>query len=279
MSDASMHDADFYTEEIFSQGAGGDEGNHDNSAPPSQSSTSIPLASPAPSLNCSQASNASSPRRPTGRLDRLRVQYVDSIIDANRHPLRLERFFHEHDLMVPKDKDLDSIEANEKSWTMVRPDNPSLTDGISWSFVDICSGLSTELLKVCHFFDVMNGLSNLHPWNGFAVPTTDISDDHQSRHLRLKYNKKDVVGVIDSKYVENSHPRLLCTSDGRGVDTRRLLWVSESNSAGTQNTVLPLFKIQLGFTAAFFKADAPNAEEGEESECEHRHCGRPRLVW
>ena len=35
------------------------------------------------------------------------------INDASRYPLRLERYFHEHDLMVPKDKDLDSIEAHE----------------------------------------------------------------------------------------------------------------------------------------------------------------------
>ena len=286
MSDA-MCDGDFYTEEISNDGgndANGNEngtnGNENDDIPPA-SPSSIPVDSPAPSLNCSQNSNSnsSSNARP-----RHRIQFVDSIIDANRYPLKLERFFHEHDLMVPKDKDLDSIEANEKSWTMVRPGSPSVTDGISWSFVDICSGLSTELLKVCHFFDVMNGLSNLHPWNGFAVPTTDISDDHQSnhhqsnhqsnhhqtydqsRHLRLKYNKKDVVGVIDSKYVEHAHSRSLCSSDGRGVDTRRLLWVSESNSVGTQDTVLPLFKIQLGFTAAFFKADPPHAEDGDESE-------------
>lgn len=165
--------------------------------------------------------------------------------------------------MVPKDKDLDSIEANEKSWAMVRPSGPSLTDGISWSFVDLCGGLSTELCKVCHFFEVMNGLSNHHPWNGFVVPTTDISGGNQSRTLCLKYNKKDVIGVIDSKFVEPTHNVSLGSSNGKGVDTARLLWSSELNITGTQHTLLPLFKIELGFTAAFFKSDSINAEDSD----------------
>ncbi len=194
----------------------------------------------------------------------------DSITDSHWFPLRLERYFHEHDLMVPKDRDLDSIEANEKSWTMVRPNGPAVTDGISWSFVDICGGLSSELLKVCHFFDVMNGLSNHHSWNGFVVPTTDISNCAQSRTLRLKYNRKEVIGVIDSKFVDNSYDISLGSSDRRGVDTGKLLQASELNSTGTQNTLLPLFRIQLSFTAAFFKSDPANADEADEEDGEQR---------
>jgi hypothetical protein len=219
----------------------------------------MPLCSPSNYL--SQDSNASIPVRRVF-MNRL----PDSIIDRSRYPLRLQRYFHEHDLMVPKDKDLDSIEANEKSWTMVRPSGPSVTDGISWSFVDICGGLSSELLKVCHFFDVMNGLSNHHSWNGFVVPTTDISNCTQSRTMRLKYNRKEVIGVIDSKYVENSYDISLGSSDRRGVDTGKLLQASELNSAGTQNTLLPLFSIQLSFTAAFFKSDPANMDDAEEDE-------------
>jgi hypothetical protein len=233
---------------------------NDESPPGSQSSGSIPLCTPLSGINCSQASNAS--QDASGRQwDRSRNRIINSITDARRNPLRLERFFHAHDLMVPKDKDLDSIEANEKSWAMVRPSGPSVTDGISWSFVDICSGLSRELLKVCHFFDVMNGFSNHHPWNDFVVPTMDISDNHQSRSLRLKYNKKDIIGVIDSKYVENSYNLSLGSSNGKGVDTAKLLQASEMNASGTQNTLLPLFKIQLNFTAGFFTADPLNSDE------------------
>ena len=225
---------------------------------PSQapSANSIPLGSPVSSYHCSQNSNQA--------IHAGRGSMVDSITDAARYPLRLDRFFHEHDLMVPKDKDLDSIEANEKSWTMVRPSGPSVTDGISWSFVDICSGLSSELLKVCHFFDVMNGMSNHHPWNGFVVPTEDISGGGQGRNLRLKYNRKEVIGVVDSKHVETGYNLSLGSSGRRGVDTAKLLQASELTSAGTQNTSLPLFKIQLSFTAAFFKADQANSEEDEE---------------
>ena len=101
-----------------------------NSAASSQSgpsTSSMPIGSGCSSLRCSQNSNA--PSQHAGRLFGARA--ADSITDAIRYPLRLERYFHEHDLMGPKDKDLDSIEANEKSWTMVRPCSPSVTDGIS----------------------------------------------------------------------------------------------------------------------------------------------------
>jgi len=255
MADETMHDADFYSQE---------------SPSPACSQTSMPIESPASSLHCSQQSdstnNGISGRR---RID-AHTHIVNSITDANRYPLKLERYFHEHDLMVPKDKDLDSIEANDKSWAMMRPCAPSATDGISWSFVDICGGLSTELLKVCHFFEVMNGLSNHHPWNGFVVPTTDISGGDQNRTLCLKYNKKDVVGVIDRKFVEHAQSVSLSSSDKKGVDTAKLLGASEQNTTGMQNTLLPLFKIQLGFTAAFFTADPPNAEDDPEAHGEQR---------
>ena len=221
------------------------------------SGNSMPLDSPVSPFRSSQNSNPAA-----GRVFGVRV--ADTITDAIRYPLRLDRFFHEHDLMVPKDKDLDSIEANEISWSMVRPSSPSVTDGISWSFVDVCSGLSSELLKVCHFFDVMNGMSNHHAWNGFVVPTTDISGDGQGRNLRLKYNRKEVIGVIDSKHVETAYNLSLGSHGRRGVNTAKLLQASEMNSAGTQETSLSLFKIQLSFTAAFFKADPPNAEDDEE---------------
>lgn len=270
-TDEPMEDAAFYSQESSDSGRGdmvtnennatdqqvivASNANNDDSPLPSQSTDSIPCGSPL-SANCSQASNSG---RQWGQ-SRLRI--VNSITDASRHPLRLDRFFHAHDLMVPKDKDLDCIEANEKSWEMIRPAGPSVTDGISWSFVDICSGLSRELLKVCHFFDVMNGFSNHHPWNEFVVPTADISDN-QHRFLRLKYNKKDVIGVIDSKFVENSRNLSLGSSNGKGVDTAKLLEASGMNASGTQNTLLPLFKIQLSFTAGFFTADPLNSDEDD----------------
>jgi hypothetical protein len=191
------------------------------------------------------------------------TRIVNSVTDASRYPLVLQRFFHEHDLMVPKDGDLDSIEAHEKSWAMVRLPEPSPTDGISWSFVDICGGLSSELLKVCHFFEVMNGLSNHHPWNGFVVPLADISCGDNSRSLCLKTNGKDVVGVIDREFVEGAQSVPLGGSGGRGVDTAKLLQASEANASGMQSTLMPLFKIQLGFTAAFFTADPVNEPEAE----------------
>jgi hypothetical protein len=95
-----------------------------------------------------------------------------------------------------------------------------------------------------------------------VVPTADISDN-QHRFLRLKYNKKDVIGVIDSKFVENSRNLSLSSSNGKGVDTAKLLEASGMNACGTQNTLLPLFKIQLSFTAGFFTADPLNDEDGE----------------
>ena len=255
--DQTMDDANFYAEEPVDSVA--------------CSQPSMRADSPASSLHCSQHSNASSSNDNSGRrtIDS-NVRIVNSVTDATRYPLLLQRFFHEHDLMVPKERDLDSIEASEKSWAMMRPTGPSVTDGISWSFVDLCGGLSTELLKVCYFFEVMNGLSNHHAWNGFVVPTTDISGGDQSRTLRLKYNRKDVVGVIDSKFVEHVHNMTLGSSGRKGVDTAKLLQSSELSITGMQNTLLPLFKIQLGFTAAFFKADDHNSEPGAEAAGEHR---------
>ena len=242
--DAPMDDT-FYTEEP-------------ESPFPSQSSNSMQAMSP----QMSQISS-SSQRTQTGR--RLFApERLNSITDATRFPLCLDRFFHEHDLMVPKDKDLDSIEAHEKSWAMMRPGAPTVVDGISWSFVDVCGGLSSELLKVCHFFDVINAMSQHHPWTGFVVPTTDISNSKKPRNLKLKYSKNDVVGVIDSRFVETDRDIQLGSSDKRGVDSGKLLCASEMNSSGTQNTLLPLFKIQVGFTAAFFKSDPLNQDDADE---------------
>jgi hypothetical protein len=239
-------DDQFYTEEP-------------NEVSPIASQSSLASLQPC-SPRMSQGSNASQANRSLFSGD-MRCYHV--INDASRYPLCLERYFHEHDLMVPKDKDLDSIEAHEKSWGMARPESPTVTDGIIWSFVDACGGLSSELLKVCYFFDIMNGMSQHHPWTGKVVPTNDISVCGQPRHLRLKYNQKEVVGVTDSKYVENEHDVQLGSTDRRGVDTSRLLYASELNSSGTQHTAMPLFKIQAGFTAAFFKADPPNPEDGD----------------
>lgn len=184
------------------------------------------------------------------------IRVLNSLTDALRYQLCMDRFFHPNGLMQPRDQDLSSLDANGKAWVMERPPLSQPIDGNTWSFVDEChAGITSELLKVIYFFDIMNGLSNHFNWNGFVVSTGDISGGSGPVFLQPSYapNNKDINGVTLSQFVE-SDENISLKGVSTGVDAGRLLYASELNSSGMVNTSLQLFRISVSFTAAVFES-------------------------
>jgi hypothetical protein len=189
----------------------------------------------------------------------------DSVTDARRYPLNMERFFHPNGLMQPRDQDLSSLDANGKAWVMERPPLSLPMDGNTWSFVDEChAGITNELLKVIYFFEIINGTSNHFHWNGFVVGTTDFSD-HTSLQPSFAPNNKDINGVVLSQHSEPDRA-LSFKGLGRGVDTNKLLSASELSSSGTVVTPQELFRISVSFTAAVFESSRVKIIEAGEEE-------------
>jgi hypothetical protein len=185
------------------------------------------------------------------------IRIPDSVTDASRHQLCMDRFFHPSGLMQPREQDLNSLDANGKAWVMERPPSSLLIDGNTWSFVDEChAGITSELLKVLYFFDIVNGMSNHFHWNGFVAGTTDISGNNQNTYLKPSYapNKKDVNGVVLSQYIE-SDESISFKGSRSGVDTGKLLTASEHSASGTVYTPMELFRISISFTAAVFESN------------------------
>ena len=180
----------------------------------------------------------------------------DSVTDAERFPLCMDRYFHLNGLMQPREQDLSSLDANGKAWVMERPPLSQNIDGNTWSFVDEChAGITCELLKVLYFFDIVNGMSNHFHWNGFVVGTTDISGGTRPTFLKPSYapNNKDINGVMLSQFME-SDESISFKGSNSGVDTGKLLSASELSSSGTVYTSLELFRISISFTAAGFES-------------------------
>ena len=180
----------------------------------------------------------------------------DSVTDAARYPLCMNRFFHPNGLMQPREHDLSSLDANGKAWVMERPPLSQNIDGNTWSFVDEChAGITCELLKVLYFFDIINGMSNHFHWNGFVVGTNDITGGVRPTFLVPSYapNNKDINGVMLSQFME-SDESISFKGSNSGVDTGKLLSASELSSSGTVYTSLELFRISVSFTAAVFES-------------------------
>jgi hypothetical protein len=184
------------------------------------------------------------------------IQIPDSVTDAARHQICTERFFHPNGLMQPREQDLSSLDANGKAWVMERPPLSLAIDGNTWSFVDEChAGITSELLKVIYFFDIVNGMSNHFNWNGFTVESSDISGCNQNTYMKpsMAPNNKDINGVKLSQFME-SDESISFRGTRRGVDTGKLLSASELSASGTVYTPLHLFRISIGFTAAVFES-------------------------
>lgn len=202
------------------------------------------------------------------------IRVPDSVTDACRHQLCMERFFHPNRLMQPRDQDLSSLDANGKVWAMERQPLSTPIDGVTWSFVDEChAGITNELLKVIYFFDIVNGLSNHFHWNGFVVPTNDISgrDHHTFLQPNMAPNGKDIIGVMLSQYMESDES----VSFSGTVDTDRLLAAGELSASGTVYSPQQLFRISISFTAAVFessrvKRNVRGVARDPEDEDEHR---------
>lgn len=229
-----------------------------DSPPPSQSSTS--------SL-CDFLLSETAPHQP-GAWTSTQIRVQDSVTDAARYPLCMERFFHPNGLMQPRDQDLSSLDANGKTWVMERQPLSLPIDGNTWSFVDEChAGITSELLKVLYFFDIVNGMSKHFVWNGFVVATSDISGCNQSTFLQpsLAPNNKDINGVMLSQYVEPDGS-ISYKGSNNGVDTGKLLASSELSAAGTVYTSMDLFRISVGFTAAVFESSRVKRKSGRQRE-------------
>ena len=204
----------------------------------------------------SSSQNSLSPDREPGMWTDVQIRVPDSVTDASRHQLCMQRFFHPNRLMQPRDQDLSSLDANGKVWAMERPPLSQQIDGSTWSFVDEChAGITNELLKVIYFFDIVNGMSNHFHWNGFVVPTTDITGLNGSTSLRpsLAPNGKDIIGVMLNRFMESDEP-VSFRGEGGGVDTGRLLSAGELSASGVVFSPQPLFRISVSFTAAVFKS-------------------------
>lgn len=224
---------------------GGDGSAHVSQNPYESDHDSSPSRSPSPI-----------PVRDLNSWNRSIIEVRDSLTDALRHPLCMDRFFHQNGLMQPRDQDLGSLDANGKAWVMERPPLSQPIDGNTWSFVDEChAGITSELLKVIYFFDIMNGMSNHFNWNGFVVNTGDVSGGSGPVFLMPSFapNNKDINGVMLSQFVE-SDESISLKGISTGLDTGRLLYASELNSSGMVNTSLPLFRISVSFTAAVFES-------------------------
>jgi hypothetical protein len=211
-----------------------------------------------------------SPVRQPGAWSISQIMVPDSVTDASRHRLCLDRFFHPSSLMQPREQDLNSLDANGKVWAMDRQPFSKPVDGPTWSFADHChAGITEELKKVLYFFEIVNGMSNHFHWNGFAVGASDIEgcNGYTSLKPTLAPNGKDVIGVMLHKYME-SDEAISFRGASRGVDTSKLLSASEHSSSGTVHTPMPLFRISLNFTAAVFESNrvrrkARTAEQGD----------------
>jgi hypothetical protein len=216
----------------------------------------VPLSQQSVSSASSRNSPSPPPSRESGMGYMIVGRIPDSVTDASRHALCMERFFHPNGLMQPRDQDLSSLDANGKAWVMERPPASLLVDGNTWSFVDEChAGITSELLKVLYFFDIVNGMSNHFHWNGFVVGTTDISGCNGHTYLKPSYapNNKDINGVVLSQFVE-SDESISLRGTSHGVDTGKLLSASELSASGTVYTPMELFRISISFTAAVFES-------------------------
>lgn len=220
---------------------------------PPLSQSSVPSISRR-TLSSLSPGNSMSPERDDGIWSQSQIQVPDSVADAARHQLCMERFFHPNRLMQPRDQDLSSLDANGKVWAMEPPPLSLPIDGSTWSFVDEChAGITNELLKVVYFFDIVNGMSNHCHWNGFTFPTSDISGRNQNTFLKptLAPNGKDIVGVALSRFVD-SDASMSFDGEGGSVDTGRLLAAGELSASGTVFSPQQLFRISVSFTAAVF---------------------------
>ncbi len=236
----------------------------EDSPPPSQASSLFSLSNRVSSPTPDRGASIWSPNH---------IMIPDSVTDAIRHQLCMERFFHPNRLMQPREQDLNSLDANGKVWAMERQPLSNPIDGVTWSFVDEChAGITNELLKVIYFFDIVNGLSNHFNWNGFVVPTTDISgQDRTFLQPNIAPNGKDIIGVMLSQYMESEES----VSFGGTVDTDRLLAAGELSASGIVVSPQQLFRISVGFTAAVFESSrvrrnvrgaARDSDPGDEDE-------------
>ena len=191
------------------------------------------------------------------------VRIPNSVTDANRFPLHLQRFYHRDGLLMPQEKHLSSMDSQSKCWSMTKPqDHPPYT-GWSVSFVDKCSaGPSEELLKVVYFWEMINAMAEHTPLNGFVVPSTELPNGSK---LLPRFAKKDITGIFLSETV-NSDRSFQLRQDGF-INTTRLLASSENASTGSVLTLLPLITINMGFTAASFEHHNMQQDQNEEELC------------
>lgn len=226
--------------------------NNEEDPPSSSQESDIQFSQPESSQHSSHSEQTN--RRVQGRVPSSYMK-GDSITDATRYPLQLRRYYHEAGLLVPKPKDLRSIESQSKIFSMEETGDLHLSAGDRWSFVDRCpAGLSEELRKVVYLFDVLNSLSNHHCWNQYVIPTEDLGGREYCR-LKPKFapDQKTITGVLFSE---------LQDSDEREERNDSMLEDDSGDlQTGTVYRLMPFLTVDVGFTAAVFKPEGSEREE------------------
>jgi hypothetical protein len=194
--------------------------------------------------------------------------------DASMFSLKLERYRHEAGLMEPMPKHLYSMDSQSKSFGMEKPGENRVFDGLSWSFVDMCSiGLTEELKKVIYFFEVVNSLAKHHSWTGYVFPTTNLGQNDSSSVRVIpkpdpkmeQHGRKGACGALLEVFLDEDRG-LSWKGDGPGVDTSHLLASSNAVETGLVYTQLPLLSIHVGFTGAEFKVRVKVNSSGGEND-------------
>lgn len=227
--------------------------------PVSQPDSSQPQAS-----QTSQAGDTDD-EEPEGYKNRRRaipfIYNENSLSDASRFPLPMERFYHPNHLLVVENREyFESIASQSKSFGMVYPKDHPIYAGPSWSFVDLCTSpnLSEYMIRVIDLFSKINALSYNYSWKGHTVPTMDIETTPSAR-LKPIYdlNGKDIKGVMLQEMIEKGEERA-----SKGPFDEILLADDASELAeGDAHKSLPFLSISVGFTAAVFHNERAGKEE------------------
>ena len=228
----------------------------DDPLPLSQPSSSQPAESSQPdSAHPSEPGDGANRRRSIAA-----VRIPDSLSDANRFNLRLKRFWHPSQLLIPNPEHLKSIESQSKSFGMVVPQDLPIHAGVTWSIVDICTApnLTQRMIEAISCFARINALANNYSWNDFVVPTQEV-ECTASTKLKPLYasNGKDIKGVVLEEMMDRD-------VDRQAQDTLDDILLADDAvelAEGDVQKSLPFLTISVGFTAAVFRNERSGKDE------------------
>jgi len=188
------------------------------------------------------------------------VRIPDSLSDASRFNLRLRRYWHPSQLLVPNPEHLKSIESQSKSFGMVMPQDLPIQSGVTWSVVDLCTSpnLTPRMTEAISCFARINALASNYSWNDFAVPTQEVECTATTKLKPLfASNGKDIKGVVLEEMMDRDGGRAAQES----LDDILLADDANDLSEGDVQKSLPFLTVSVGFTAAVFHNERNGKEE------------------